>query len=63
MKVDIAYVSGGKITHILKSIQPGDNEPRHELKAIITLRPDLKVGDDWPPCSVAELEARQKGGE
>ena len=62
MKRDIAYITANKITHIIKAIQPGQKEPSHEKRADITLRPDAKVGDDYPLCSVAELEARQKEG-
>ncbi len=62
MKRDIAAVISGKIVAIYPSIQPGDTIMTCDCLADITGRPDLKVGDSYPPCSIAELEARQKVG-
>ena len=61
MKRDIAAVIGGKIVAIYPSIKPGDALMDCDVLADITGRPDLKVGDSYPPCSLAELAARQKG--
>ncbi len=60
MKRDIAAVINGKIVAIYASVHPKQVLMDCDVLADITLRPDLKVGDDYPPCSVAELEARQK---
>ncbi len=60
MKRDIAAVIGGKIVAIYSSVHRDQVLMTCDKLADITGRPDLKVGDDYPPCSIAELEARQK---
>ncbi len=59
MKRDIAAVINGKIVAIYPGVHKDDVLMTCDVLADITLRPDLKVGDDYPPCSVAELESRQ----
>ncbi len=60
MKRDIAAVIGGKIVAIYAGVHKDDVLMDCDKLADITGRPDLKVGDDYPPCSVAELQARKK---
>ena len=60
MKRDIAAVTNGKIVAIYPSVKPKDVLMTCDLLADITLRPDAKVGDDYPLCTVAELESKQK---
>ena len=58
--MDIAVIIGGKITQIIKDIEAGRKLTFDRL-AIIDGRPDLKVGDPWPPCTVAELQKKEGG--
>ena len=55
-----AVVLNNRVVDIVGPIEgPGKSQFDSERMVDITWRPDIKVGDSWPICSLAELAARQ----